>query len=191
MHKTRNTEEPVVRRQLLEDQLYQAMLEKPYSEISVSDLCQQAGISRKSFYRYFGNKDGCLSALLDRVLLNTVSYQGKINYAAGSRSPELLQIMEYWMEQKSLLDLITANDLQSKLLERCFLHVVNEERDALRWLGISDIAKEPEAAIFGVTGFIAVLLSWSRNGFPRSPEEMAQIFTRIWTQPLMKLPQEL
>ena len=70
MYKTCNTEESVLRQQQLEDCLLKNMLQKSYGEISVSDLCEQAGISRKSFYRYFGNKDGCLCALLDRVLIN-------------------------------------------------------------------------------------------------------------------------
>ena len=132
MRQNRTNEESLIRRRQLEDELFRTMLQKPYIEISVSDLCEQAGVSRKSFYRYYGNKDGCLNALLDRVLMNNVSGQGKIDLSAGIHSPVLLQAMEYWMEQKPLLDLITENGLQSRLLERCFLHVGSEKQDALR-----------------------------------------------------------
>lgn len=190
MHNSHVSEDISMRKQLLEDHLLQAMRQKPYAEISVSDLCEQAGLSRKSFYRYFGNKDGCLSALLDRVLLGINSCHEPADCGAEGVSPELMQIMTYWMEQKPLLDLITANGLQSRLLERCFHYVINENRDSLRWLGIKDVVQEPEAAIFAVTGFLAVLMEWCRTGFPRSPSEMAQILTKLWTQPLMQVPGE-
>ena len=188
MYKRCATEESSARQKQLEDQLFQAMLQTPYQEISVSDLCAQAGISRKSFYRYFGNKDGCLSALLDRVLLGSVSYNSVVDYSAGMNSRELIQIMAYWMEQKPLLDVITKNSLQSKLLERCMQHTILEERETLRWLGICDVNQDIETILFSVTGFVAVLLEWSRTDFPRTTAEMAQIMTRIWTEPLMRTP---
>lgn len=182
------TEESSARQKQLEDQLFQAMLETPYQEISVSDLCEQAGISRKSFYRYFGNKDGCLNALLDRALLGTASYTAVVDFSAGSDSKELMQIMAYWMEQKPLLDVITTNNLQAQFLDRCIQHLITEERETLRWLGVCDASQDMETVIFTVTGFLAVLLEWSRTNFPKNAAEMAQVMTRMWTQPLMRAP---
>ena len=189
MYRRCTTEEASARQKQLEDQLFQAMLQKPYNEISVSDLCDQAGISRKSFYRYFGNKDGCLNALLDRVLLGTASYSAAVDYSAGMKSQELLEIMAYWADKKSLLDVITRNNLQAKFLERSMQHIIQEERETLRWLGVCDINEDPETLIFTVTGFLAVLLEWSRTDFPRTTAEMAEILTRIWTRPLMCPPE--
>ena len=37
--------------------LYSLMLRHPYDEISVKDICEKAGVSRMSFYRYFSKKD--------------------------------------------------------------------------------------------------------------------------------------
>lgn len=190
MYRRCATEESSARQKHLEGQLFQAMLQKPYSEISVSDLCGQAGISRKSFYRYFSSKDGCLNALLDRVLLGSAVYSTLVDYSAGMESLELKQLMAYWMDQKPLLDVITNNNLQSKLLERCMQHTILEEREALRWLGVCDVNQDMETVIFSVTGFLAVLLEWSRTDFPRSVDQMAQIMTRIWTQPLMRTPEK-
>lgn len=189
MYKRCATPETAERQKQLEEHLLKSMLEKPYCDISVSDLCEQAGISRKSFYRYFGNKDGCLNSLLDRILLGSSDYSATANYSAGQDSPELLQIMSYWMDQKPLLDAITANNLQSRLLDRCIQHTIHEARETLRWLGVTDVSQDSESIIFSVTGFLAVLLEWSRTNFPRTPSEMAQIMTKIWTQPLMTSPE--
>jgi AcrR family transcriptional regulator len=43
------------------------LTERPLSAISVDDLARGAGISRPTFYFYFGSKDAVLLTLLDRV----------------------------------------------------------------------------------------------------------------------------
>ena len=189
MHRDYITTESAGRRQLLEEQLFQAMLQKPYAEISVSELCEDAGVSRKSFYRYFGNKDGCLNALLDRVFLGSGNHSGTIDFSGGMNSPALLEVMDYWIGQKPLLDAIVANGLQSHLLERCLEYMIHEERNSLLWLGITDVDQDPEKALFSLTGFFSVLLHWCQTSFPRSTSEMAQIMSHLWTQPLMQQPE--
>ncbi|GAA4675147.1 TetR/AcrR family transcriptional regulator [Frondihabitans cladoniiphilus] len=42
--------------------------EKSFDDISIDDLARGAGISRPTFYFYFGSKDDVLLALLDRVI---------------------------------------------------------------------------------------------------------------------------
>jgi AcrR family transcriptional regulator len=44
------------------------LAERPLSAISVDDLARGAGISRPTFYFYFGSKDAVLLTLLDRVV---------------------------------------------------------------------------------------------------------------------------
>ena len=37
--------------------VYVLMLKRPYEEISVKEICERAGVSRMSFYRYYNNKE--------------------------------------------------------------------------------------------------------------------------------------
>lgn len=191
MSEPRTSKETAQRQRLLEDELYNAMLQMPYADISVSDLCQRTGVSRKSFYRYFGSKDGCLSALLDRVLLGSSVFQETFHHAPGGMIPDLLQVMEYWVTQKPLLDVVNANALQPKLLDRCLHYATNKGQDSLRRLGIELHSTEPETAIFAITGFISLLLTWSREGFPKSPAQMAHIMDRVLTHPLVQINRKL
>lgn len=64
MYKLCRTEQSAARQRQLEQGLLQAMRTQQYEDISISDLCDQMGIPRKSFYRYFSNKDGALFAPL-------------------------------------------------------------------------------------------------------------------------------
>ena len=54
----------------LENGLLKYMLHHDYESINVSDFCDALAIPRKSFYRYFTNKDGALYALVDHTLMD-------------------------------------------------------------------------------------------------------------------------
>ena len=69
MYKLCKTEQSAARQRQLEQGLLQAMYTQDYEDISISDLCDRMGVPRKSFYRYFSNKDGALFALLDHTLM--------------------------------------------------------------------------------------------------------------------------
>ena len=86
MYKLCKTEQSAQRQRQLEEGLLTAMRTKRYEEISISDLCDQMGIPRKSFYRYFFGTDGALHALKITVkghdVKQTVPQDG---YAAPSQ----------------------------------------------------------------------------------------------------------
>ena len=69
MYKLCKTEQSARRQQEIEEGLLAMMLQQPYEEISVSDLCKKMDLPRKSFYRYFGSKEDALYGLLDRRLM--------------------------------------------------------------------------------------------------------------------------
>ena len=74
MYKYCATEESARRQRQLEQCLLELMLTENYPQITISQICDLAGISRKSFYRYFTSKEGCLYALLDHAVFDGASY---------------------------------------------------------------------------------------------------------------------
>ena len=54
------------RQRQIEECLFTNLQQRPYPSVSISDLCHQLGISRKSFYNYFPDKDTCLQAIISR-----------------------------------------------------------------------------------------------------------------------------
>lgn len=185
MYKTCNTEHSVNRQQQLEDCLLKNMLLKPYAEISISDLCEQASISRKTFYRYFGSKEGCLCALLDRIILS--SSQSLPPNEVGSLSIEdaLFQLLSFWKEQADLLQALIANDLADRLLAQLIHHMRREETLFLAYIGLADEGKSNDALLFYSSGFVAVLLNWAHEGFQRTAKQVAAALSALYTKPLI------
>ena len=74
MYKLCKTEQSAKRQRELEQVLLRMMNSTLYEDITVINFCENAGIPRKAFYRYFSSKDGALHALLDHTLLELESF---------------------------------------------------------------------------------------------------------------------
>ena len=68
MYRKCTTEKASAQQRQFQHALLQSMLQIPYGEITVTGLCTQTGLSRKTFYRLFENKDDVLNALIDQTL---------------------------------------------------------------------------------------------------------------------------
>ena len=56
-----HTEYALQKRELLEKSLLNLMLMHQYNEISVTDICREAAIPRRTFYHYYEGKEDILN----------------------------------------------------------------------------------------------------------------------------------
>lgn len=185
MYKLCKTEQSATRQRELERGLLSAMLVQNYDEISVSDLCDQMGIPRKSFYRYFSGKQGALYALVDHTFLEYETF----SVSGSGREPrthkrELETYFHYWRKQKPLLDALVRNELQGVLVTRAVHHAVWELGIPNRILLQDTVIARELAMSFTVTGLMAIILRWYDSGFAMTAEELAVIATDLVSKPL-------
>ena len=184
MYKHCTTEKAALQQRRLEECLLAMMGEKLLSEISVSALCEQTGLSRKTFYRLFESKQDVLYSLVDRVIREYVRFRLPGDAAAPGASEELLTFYVYWKEQRSLLDALSKNGISTLLYERCMQHMLAEEADVLRQIGIAPGPKrDEETLMFFLSGLLTLMVSWHHGGYQKTPREMADITERILREP--------
>lgn len=185
MYKMCKTEQSAQRQRELEQGLLRAMSVHHYDEISVSDLCEQIGIPRKSFYRYFSGKDGALHALIDHTLLE---YEGfSLPWKEGkprSYQNDLEQFFRFWRSQKPLLDALSRSELSGVLIERAIDHALSEVGMHRRYLLQHVPELRAHATMFGVCGLMAMVVTWHHDGYCLEPWQMAQIAVKLVTEPL-------
>ncbi len=186
MYKLCKTEQSAARQRQLEQGLLQAMLVRRYEEISVSELCDQLELPRKSFYRYFSGKDGALHALIDHTLLEYEQFPQQEK--AGEEPPrqgELERFFLFWRSRKNLLDALARSDLIAVLVVRAIemakASLGLSERNPPRELHMT----RDHAVMFGVCGLMNMMLQWHRDGFDMPPRELAAIALRLLSQPLV------
>lgn len=174
MYKLCHTEESSQRQRALEHGLLEALADQPYEKITLTELCRQLQVPRKTFYRYFPTKEDCLLGLIDHTLsdCNTRTLSG---WGGGEelQQPHLLCFFRYWLEQRAFLDAIRDNGLSYLLLDRTTVIV-----DRMKEQESADSFARDQVAYFIAHGLMTTVMRWHHHGFPCPPEEMAETFAQ-------------
>ena len=178
MYKQCITEESAYRQRQLEQCLLELMLTAEYSQITVGDICSKAGIARKSFYRYFSSKEGCLYALIDHAIFDGASYYLPGHRDDSSRSVMCERFFLYWKEQRLLLDALTRNGISILLAQRMMNYITYDDI-TFRFQRNFHTENALEREQFFVGGIMALLFQWHQTGFAKSHIHMARILSEL------------
>lgn len=162
-----STESAAERQRQFENALLELMEKKSLDQISIQEICDRVGLSRKSFYRYFSGKEACLYALVDHAILGFTN----IPLLEDRMQQMLEEFFLYWMNHKELLDALCKSDMAAILFERAMHYAVEE-------YGIRSVFQENDGSydrtVFFISGLVGVLLNWQQEGFRKSPSQLAQ-----------------
>lgn len=184
MYKLCKTEQSATRQRQLEEGLLTAMKMKRYEEITISDLCDQMQIPRKSFYRYFSSKDGALQALIDHRL---EAFEREIDLRTTGLTDVRHQCREFfsfWYQEKEFLDALSRSELSGFLVQRA-IRRARDEGECPVELAAEPCPARDHAITFSVCGIMALVIRWHRLGFLESVDEMADIAVRVLTVPII------
>lgn len=162
------TEGAAERQRQFENALLTLLETKGLEQISIQEICSQVGLSRKSFYRYFSGKEGCLEALVDHAILDFAGF----SFTEGQIQQMLEQFFSYWYQRKGLLDALTRHGRENLLFNRAILCADQE-------YGIRDFFREEngtyERSVFFISGLFGVLQSWHGDGCQKTPAQLAAV----------------
>lgn len=185
MYKRCITAQSAQRQRELEIGLLNIMTTHRYEDITISSFCQQMDIPRKSFYRYFSNKDGALYALIDHTLLE---FTGDFLDAAADKTESMYLTMEeyflFWFSQRKLLDVLSHNGLSGFLIQRLISIATSEDNYADRIAPHLNRRIKDYNIIFRVSGLMSLVIQWHKNNFREDAKEMAVIATKLLTEPI-------
>lgn len=177
MYKNCVTQPARQRQRQLEEGLLHVMLHHDYESISVSDLCDSLGIPRKSFYRYFSNKDGALYALVDHTLMDFAEGFFTVDAEMDMKAAE--QFFIYWLKKRDLLHALERNNLGGVLVQRTIELTVGDTRFLPQFLPDEIKSMQDYVLLFFVSGIMSLLIQWEKDHFKASPAEMAIIAAHI------------
>ena len=184
MAKQCTTEKSLERQNRIGKALEEMMMEQDYEDIFVSDLCTRAGISRRSFYRYFSGKDDVLRSLLEDIIRDC-PLQAVFKFCPDRDLEErLVGFFRYWMEKQSHWLEILARNRQESLLIDMYVDWTRQEYLEGKNLGTHDRNLVSVALEVASTGLLMTLFRWARTGYHQSPGEMANYLAKVMTRPL-------
>ena len=176
MYKHCATEESARRQRQLERCLQELMETENYAHITISHICDRAGISRKSFYRYFSSKEGCLYALLDHAIFDGAAYYLPDHRTGHSNRLSYERFFSYWKGNAPLLDALDRNNMVMLLAERTLAYCIQEEQE-FRSFFREQAEESSERSVFYISGVTGLVLAWHKNGFSKSVAQMAKILS--------------
>lgn len=191
MYKLCKTEQSSKRQRQVEEALLQLMLEKPYQQISVTELCERMQMPRKAFYRYFDSRDGALLGLVEHTLGTFQGYVANARTSPRSLTSEMEQFFIFWKEHKRFLDGIVQNDLAGLLVSVSQSYPIGTMVDLARFLPNDPERMRLPIYRFAITGLISYMLDWYRGGYAESIAEMANGAIRMLCHPLFPALSEI
>ena len=160
--------------------IYRALLNlmsrKPLSLISITELCQQAEVSRTYFYQHFGNFDKIIIAFQEQYMLQYL--RGLPNTSKVT----LEQLMTHYFEiiqQDATNNRLLIQNGKSLILattsQTVFTTLIHQDRIANH----SQILTAPYYLEFFSGAVVNLAISWLQRGFPEPPSYLAQQVTRF------------
>lgn len=173
------------RQKQIEECLFENLLQRPYPSVSISDLCHQLGISRKSFYNYFPDKDSCFRAIVSRKLQTCILKLTSDLPENASIEEAIGYYLRFWKAEKNLLDIVVRNNLLSTLMDQCIYFLQEEDQTILPFLDTPALKADTFVLASFVSVHITLILKWYMQNFSTPLEEMIHTYQRVIYQPLI------
>lgn len=143
---------------LITEALFKLLNNKSYDDITVTDICKEAGYTRMSFYRNFTSKEDILSKAFH---LAFEQFQ-----VENHDAKELSSYFIFYTENKTLIENIYRANKQQLIIDQL-----------LSAFGYSnDLPLEAGYAISYITYFIFSFLdTWYKRGMKETPEQIESI----------------
>lgn len=164
MYKICKTSKSEARQVEFQNTLLKLLKKQKMKEITIVSLCQEMGISRKTFYQYFDTIEDVLYAIIDKELQS--------GFLLLEVDPEIDRFFEFWKKDKWLLDILQKNEMSQLLVDRSYnsMHMTLE--------GISGMELMKRSG--WISAIFTVVILWHHGGMQQSVEEMQELIYEMF-----------
>ena len=159
-------------RRLLQEALLRLLEQKSVRQIAVSELCQEAGINRSTFYKHYGKPEDVLYEISENLVheLLADTLKGKPSYKSDIENLCLsiqkhVNVVSILLKNNISIDIkrfieLFIQDTGARYKKQAVLYDEEELRLLMTFLG------------YGSTYFIQ---EWIHSGMKKSPQELASL----------------
>lgn len=158
-------------KQMMVRALLNIMEQYDYKEITVTQIAQEAQLSRKTFYRLFSDKDEILLLFFDGLFQECFE---QIKAKKVQHYWDIVQIFfDFWEDRKDLLCLLQKNNLLPKVFERSYQYSMQ----VFEFVRSKEVVTSfelplPYLLAYSVGGMHSMLFKWAEKGMDIPSSEL-------------------
>lgn len=184
MEKQENQRVKLTKRLFRESLIKMLKTENIY-DISIRELCLNAGINRSTFYKYYGSQFVLLKEMEDEVLMRiendlSLSASAQLELDPDSGHTILTNVLKFINENIDLVRILINSNVDTEFPQKLlYLPTIYEQVKKV----IPDVNIKSEADYiydFIVNGGYSMIKRWINKDNRETPEEMARILYRAF-----------
>ncbi len=158
----KNNRRAQMTRLLLRTALVELMQKKPFSEITIKEICEQADLNRTTFYLHYTDQFALLSDVENEVYQKTLEYLQNVKPTADA--PGMIEAFLNYIKSNASLFRILFFDAGSEGFRSRF---IRNMLGSLRFnIPLSCAAEEePYVLCFLMQGSVHMIIEWIRRDF--------------------------
>lgn len=151
---------------------------KPFTSITIKEICVKADLTRQTFYQFFSSKEDVIRHIIMQCYVDFEELL--ISHSPITLNTLTSTFFHFFKENQSMIRLLINNNLEYILTEQFsvvlpkILQLCVSEEDAL--------VCNPHINSFIVSGLSAMLISWTKSDYDIDEDELTQLFIRLFHQ---------
>lgn len=169
--------------QLIVEALVELLMEKPFEDISITEITERACVARRSFYQNFTGRHEALRTYIYVLFTEFTSFHGSDEERLPTQYVE--DFFAFWSKHDGFLRALQRDGMfdflasyTRSLLSSWSNYHIKQGFD----LDLND--RETEYfSVFSTMGLFALLSRWITDGMEETPEQMAELFVKFMKMP--------
>lgn len=156
------------------------VIKKDFEKLSVAEISATAGISRKTFYQYFKDKNEIVEQIVYENIIHPMERMRNLSESFKFPSLTIISwLYEQFYKDRAFYSSISSFTGQNSFFELILSYTSDIVYEKFSMLNISE--KEKEYSIyFYASSHTMVLIKWINEGMQIPPKEMASFYEK-WT----------
>ena len=173
---TKNNRRTQMTRLLLRTALTELMQKKPFSEITIKEICEQADLNRTTFYMHYDDQTALLRDIEEEVQRKALEYLEGIKPSAEA-TDMIIQFLQYIQAHADLFRILLCDISCESFRSRFIENTLEKLRVNIPVHGSAD--EYHYIMCFIMQGSLHVIIEWVENDFNTPTEIIASLLFRL------------
>lgn len=165
---------------MIRGSLIALLREKPLAKVTVTELCERAGINRATFYAHYADPSDLMRSVEEELAGDVTRWIRPALTAVGSDLQEALaRALGYIAENAETFSVLLSNTGDTSF-QGLVMDVI-EKQFIAAWASVRAISREDAAYLytFAALGSVGIIRKWLAEGMKKSSAEIAELIVRF------------